>query len=359
MTKLKSIDVVPYNSEWIQWFEEEAVSINQVLQDNCLAIYHIGSTAIPELSAKPIIDMIVVVKDLQQSIIPLEGMGYKCKGELNIPFRIYFSKKGQRTFHIHMYEEDSPEIDLNILFRDYLRSHPESRREYADLKQELLLDKSSFERKQPLFSGYTLGKDHFIRKILQQAGFNRLRIMHCTHYKEWEVAKIYRQKYFFDKVPIPFAVEDLARKECASDRSVHKVHEDCEQISDDVQNFKSERYVSDPYTWTFEHKDHVHFVLYQGVEIIGYAHLQLWPEARAAMRIIVIDEPYRHQGFGSQFLQLCEKWLKRQRYKSLHVESSPEAYPFYKKLSYQEMPFDDPDDYESDPQDIPVGKYLI
>lgn len=76
------------------------------------------------------------------------------------------------------------------------------------------------------------------------------------------------------------------------------------------------------------------------------------------MRIITIDENYRNHGYGGEFLKLCEKWLTSKGYKSLHIESSPKAYSFYKKYGYMEMPFDDPDNYPSDKQDIPVGKML-
>ncbi len=62
--------------------------------------------------------------------------------------------------------------------------------------------------------------------------------------------------------------------------------------------------------------------------------------------------------FGRQFLALCEKWLKSQGYKSLHIESSPATLKFYRLNGYIDIPFDDPDGYESDPQDTAVGKEL-
>jgi GNAT superfamily N-acetyltransferase len=154
-------------------------------------------------------------------------------------------------------------------------------------------------------------------KTLKEAGFNRLRFLKCSDHTEWDTAKHFRQKYFFDNVPI-----------------------------------------SDPYTWTFNHQDHVHFVLYQGANIVGYAHILLWPENRAALRIIVIDETKRNLGFGGKFLTLIEKWLKSQNYKSIHIESSPAAFQFYKKHEYINMPFNDPEEHESHPQDIPLGKIL-
>lgn len=99
-------------------------------------------------------------------------------------------------------------------------------------------------------------------------------------------------------------------------------------------------------------------MFYKNTEVIGYAHLQLWPEHRAALRIIVIDECYRHLGFGSQLLKLCERWLTHQGFKKLLVQSSPKSYKFYCNHEYVRMSFNDPDGYETDSQDIEMGKAL-
>jgi hypothetical protein len=72
----------------------------------------------------------------------------------------------------------------------------------------------------------------------------------------------------------------------------------------------------------------------------------------------VIDKTKQKQGLGSQFLKLIEKWLTVQGYQSIHIESSPKAWPFYSKQNYSEMPLNDPDNYESDPRDIAIGKIL-
>jgi GNAT superfamily N-acetyltransferase len=134
-----------------------------------------------------------------------------------------------------------------------------------------------------------------------------LRFSIASTNNEWKMVRYFRQKYFFDCVPI-----------------------------------------DDPYTWTFEHPMHVHFVLY----------IQLWPEKRAAMRIIVIDELYRHKGLGGLLLKHCESWLLGQKVKTLLVQAFPASYKFYCNNGYVKMPFNDPDGYESDPQDIEVGKHL-
>jgi RimJ/RimL family protein N-acetyltransferase/GNAT superfamily N-acetyltransferase len=134
---------------------------------------------------------------------------------------------------------------------------------------------------------------------------------------ERETAKRFRQKYFFDRVP-----------------------------------------VQDPYLWTFDHKDHLHFILYDGDEIVGYAHVQLWPDHRAAMRIIVIDEPARGHRLGTVLMKSCERALKNRGITLLQTEASPAAYHFYKKLGYVEMPFDNPEREPTHPSDRAMGKYL-
>lgn len=314
----RKIEVVPYDPAWPQMFEEEAKIIRQALGENCIAIHHIGSTAVPGLCAKPKIDIILCVKELAQTIQNLEKIAYEYRGEFNIPFHYGFRKRPPLTnVNLHVYEEGNPEIELNLLFRDYLRAHPEATEEYANLKLKLVEQESSHQKTNANVSAFNLGKDTFIKKVLERTGFKGLCMRFCTHHDEWEAARTFRNKNFFDKIPM-----------------------------------------ADPYTWTFDHKDHIHFVFYQGTNIIGYAHLQLWTDHRAALRMIVIDEQIRGKGLGGQFLTLCERWLKQQGFKVVQTQASPAAYPFYLKYGYSEMPFNDPDGHESDPQDIDMGKAL-
>lgn len=116
--------------------------------------------------------------------------------------------------------------------------------------------------------------------------------------------------------------------------------------------------ISDPYLWTFDHEAHTHFVLYLNEEIIGYCHIQLWPKARATLRIIVIQKEQRNKGFGGIFLNLCEDYLKENHYIVIQTESNEQALSFYLNHGYIKMAFDDPDGYETDPSDIPLGKLL-
>jgi GrpB-like predicted nucleotidyltransferase (UPF0157 family)/GNAT superfamily N-acetyltransferase len=315
MTEQKKIQVVPYDPRWPELFRAEADQIQSALGSNCLAVHHVGSTSVPQLCAKPKIDIIVVVKRPEEIIKPLETIGYEYRGEFNIPLHYGFRKRGEPSVNLHVYEEGNPEIELNLTFRNYLRNHPDVRDAYGELKQGLLGKASSFVKENSMFTGYNLGKNSFICKVLELAGWNRLRFVHCTHFDEWEAAKKLRKENFFPQRP-------------------------------------------DPYEWTFQHKDHVHFVLYKGIEVIGYAHVQLWPDARAALRIIVIEKNRRKQGNASQFLKWIEAWLASKKIKSLHTEASPSSLKFYESAGYTRMPFEDPDGYEGDLKDTAMGKEL-
>ncbi len=314
----KIIEIKPYDLNWPHIYEKEAMLIRQALADNCIAIHHVGSTSVPGLAAKPKIDIIAVVRNLFFDKSQLEAIGYKYRGGFNIPLRKCFTiRNAQRNINLHIFEENDPEIQLNILFRDYLREKPSARDEYALLKYKLIAEESSHEKNDSIYRGYTLGKHDFIQNILQKSGFNKYRFVLCTHTLEWAAAKHFRNIYFFG----PQAIDD-------------------------------------PYTWTFNHEKHAHLVLYQGTEIVGYAHIQFWPENRAAIRIIAVDDGKRNQNSGSIFLALIEKWLKSLGVKSIHAESRQSALRFYLKNGYAEMPFNDPESHESDPTDVPVGKRL-
>lgn len=314
---MKQIEVVPYNSEWPVMFEKESSTIQAALGDQLIAIHHIGSTSVPGLAAKPKIDMIVVVKDPLQTIAKLEAIGYQYRGEYNIPLHYGFSKRGDVDANLHVYEEGHPEIELNLLFRDYLRNNPAARDAYAALKIRLLEDKTSHQKENGAFTLYTLRKGDFIRDVLKKAGFNRIRVLKCNDETEWNTAKRLRQFYL-------------------SDRGVE----------------------TDPFTGTFNRKEHEHLVLYRGTKIIGYAHLQLWPGDRAMLRMMQIEEGERGLGYGGQFLEFIEKWLKVRGYRSIQVESCSRAFPFYQEHQFIPMALNDPEGNPSTPGEMPMGKHL-
>jgi len=316
--KIDRVEIKPYDPNWPHIFEKEALLIRQALGDNDIAIHHVGSSAVPGLAAKPKIDIIAVVRNLFFDKAQLEAIGYKYRGGFSIPLRRSFTiRTAERNINLHVFEENDPEIELNILFRDHLRENPNARNEYALLKHKLIAEESFHQKNESIYRGYTLGKHDFIQNILQKSGFNKHRFVLCTHHSEWAAAKHFRDTYFFG----PHGIED-------------------------------------PYTWTFNHEEHTHLVLYQSTEIVAYAHIQFWPDQRAAIRIIATDENKRNQNFGTRFLALIEKWLRSLGVKSIHAESRKSSLRFYLQNGYAGMSFNDPENHESDPNDVPVGKLL-
>src|SRR5258705_11548656 len=132
-----------HREQWKSDFETEAVQVQLVLGPALKALHHIGSTAIPRIYAKPIIDMLAEVESLASIDArrkEIEGLGYTAMGEFGIPGRRYFQKDdsaGNRSHHLHIFVSGSPHAVRHLAFRDYLRAHQDIAREYSDLKQRV------------------------------------------------------------------------------------------------------------------------------------------------------------------------------------------------------------------------------
>jgi GrpB-like predicted nucleotidyltransferase (UPF0157 family) len=163
------VEVVPHDTNWRSAFETESKLIALALRENVVAIHHIGSTAIPQIHAKPIIDMLVEVKeitkiDVQSSAV--EALGYEAMGEFGISGRRFFRKgneTGIRTHHLHGFEVNSAQIERHLAFRDYMISHPEDAQQYSELKRKLA------NKYHDDIQGYMDGKDGFIKAMDMKA----------------------------------------------------------------------------------------------------------------------------------------------------------------------------------------------
>jgi GrpB-like predicted nucleotidyltransferase (UPF0157 family) len=111
---MRKVEVHPYNEQWKPQFDLEAAKLKGVFGNTLIDIHHIGSTAVPGLSAKPIIDLMPIVRDIQTIDAlqySMEELGYEALGENGLPGRRYFQKGGNaRTHHVHVYEKENPEI---------------------------------------------------------------------------------------------------------------------------------------------------------------------------------------------------------------------------------------------------------
>ena len=158
------IEIVPYNPDWPHQFRMEAEKIREALGQEVVDISHMGSTAVPGIQAKPIIDILVEVQDIHK-MDSLNGemvkLGYEPKGEFGIPGRRFFVRNYQhhRTHHVHIFQTGHADIERVLGFRDYLIAHPEDAEAYGKLKVRLA---QQFREDR---EHYTEGKTEFVRGI--------------------------------------------------------------------------------------------------------------------------------------------------------------------------------------------------
>lgn len=166
------IKIVDYNPDWPSIYQVEKAKLEQALGHLILDIQHVGSTSVPGLAAKPIIDIAIGIKDYPMpdaAVQAVVDLGYEHMGEYGIPRRHYFRKGAPRSHHIHVVELRNPEWDKYILFRDYLRTHPDTAAGYEVLKRKVALQ-HGHDR-----TLYTDSKAPFIESVIEEAHSSRLR----------------------------------------------------------------------------------------------------------------------------------------------------------------------------------------
>ena len=166
--KPRQVRVVPHDPAWREAFEAEAAALRSVLGDEAVAIHHIGSTSVPNLHAKPTIDVLVEAREignLDDLEAEMAGKGYEVWGQYGIPGRRFFTRdRGpERLCNVHVFEANSSEVERHLAFRDYLARHPETARAYGDLKKDLA------ERFPAGMEAYMDGKDAFVKRVEREA----------------------------------------------------------------------------------------------------------------------------------------------------------------------------------------------
>jgi GrpB-like predicted nucleotidyltransferase (UPF0157 family) len=162
------IVIVAHDPGWVEEYERESARVRGALGDLVLAVEHIGSTAIPGLAAKPIVDIMVGVRslaDARSKVGVMEALGYLYvpEFEAQIPDRLFFQRGSPRTHHLHIVEKGSQFWARQLLFRDYVTTHPDVAQAYAELKQELA-GRFAEDRE-----GYTHAKTSFVEAVLAKA----------------------------------------------------------------------------------------------------------------------------------------------------------------------------------------------
>jgi GrpB-like predicted nucleotidyltransferase (UPF0157 family)/predicted kinase len=161
----EAVEVVPYDPAWPEQFEAERARIAAALGDLALEIHHIGSTAVPGLDAKPVVDTLVAVRRLDDAvacIAPLQALGYAFIDYPQNADRRFFRKGKPRSHHLHIVAAGSRSLADHLAFRDALRADAGLRREYQDLKRALCT------RYKQDRATYSESKGAFVRKVLAQ-----------------------------------------------------------------------------------------------------------------------------------------------------------------------------------------------
>ena len=170
MSRQTSICVMPYDPTWPDRAKRHAEHISEVLGPVLVRWMHIGSTSIPGIHAKPIIDLMPLVTSVEavDDLRPaIEAAGYDWYGEFGLPGRRYINRDdtttGQRLTNIHIYAADNPEVERHLAFRDYLRGHPAVAREYEAVKI------ACAEQNPTDIYGYMDCKDSICKRIEREA----------------------------------------------------------------------------------------------------------------------------------------------------------------------------------------------
>jgi len=159
--------VVDYDPEWPRLFAELRERLLAALEGVCTTVEHVGSTAVPGLAAKPVVDMDAVVskpEDVPVAVARLEQLGYEHVGDGDVPGRAAFHwPPAEHRHHLYVVVEGTDAHRRHLLFRDYLRTHPDEAQRYGELKRAL---SRRYRDDRP---AYTDGKDEFVARVLAAA----------------------------------------------------------------------------------------------------------------------------------------------------------------------------------------------
>lgn len=158
------VELVEYDPSWAERFEEERERLVGVFDGREVGIEHIGSTSVPGLCAKPIVDVLVGLGELElrdEEVSAMAELGYEYLGEHGLPGRLFFRKE-PRTHHVHVVEHGGEHWERQLTFRDTLRNDAEERRRYDEFKRSLAAEGHPREV-------YTELKTPFIREVEERA----------------------------------------------------------------------------------------------------------------------------------------------------------------------------------------------
>jgi len=134
------VEIRAYDARWAEVFRNEAMRLHAQLGSIAVGIEHIGSTAVPGLRGKPVVDIMIGVRarDLRIETVRPMLSDYDCFGEAGVPGRVYFGKRTPEGINVHIVEHSGTHWHDNLLLRDYLRAHPDEADRYGMAKEEIV-----------------------------------------------------------------------------------------------------------------------------------------------------------------------------------------------------------------------------
>lgn len=164
----RKYQVVEYDESWPKKFDSERKTLKSIFGEDAEAIEHVGGTAVPGLSGKPTIDILVLVNDMSLVDAYSKSMttaGYQDREEYVVPGTHLFIKEEENTrlVNVHIFPKDHSHTKDMLVFRDYLRSHPEEVRQYGQIKQEL------YKKYPDDYGAYRKEKDEYMAKLMERA----------------------------------------------------------------------------------------------------------------------------------------------------------------------------------------------
>jgi len=160
------VEVSEYQEVWPRWFEQEQRALCDALRIEANNLAHTGSTAVPRLAAKPIVDLMLGLSAYppsQNLLKQLEALGWDALGEAGVPGRLYFRKRHPISVNLHIVQKNGEHWTNNLAIRDYLRTNDIARDAYSRAKYQAIADGAC------TLLSYSAAKAEFVRGLLQEA----------------------------------------------------------------------------------------------------------------------------------------------------------------------------------------------
>jgi GrpB-like predicted nucleotidyltransferase (UPF0157 family)/predicted GNAT family N-acyltransferase len=367
---INDITIVNFDPQWASQFYDESQEIKEILGTNCVDIHHIGSTSIYNLSAKPTVDIMVVVRDLSLlSPHTLDSIGYKGRGELFVIWlRHYYSKKAIDGVHnivnLHIYEMGDPAIQRQLIFKNALLNHDDIKNDYELLKKRLAIE---FANDRP---GYTEAKSNFINSVIHKYGFEGVTCRNVAqeHEKEFYddnggiVSNDLNQKeiIFSNGIyPIGTALVELNPKTyCILDFKCNSHHDECMYIIKRAAEVHHCKLIQIQKTTDIETCQHIrrdvfsleqnidphldvdgldlvcnHYIIYADYIPVGTLRARPYKQNQFKLERVAILNEYRGLNLGHQLMKFAMHDLNH--IGELVLNSQMSAVPFYEKLGFQ------------------------